>query len=214
MSKKISVILPSYLSNYQGSASNRSDKLRRAINSFLEQSHNEKELIVISDGCIPTIEVVEKNYRQHLDSRLIKLIKIEKQPMFSGNVREVGLQNSTGDIICYLDSDDIISGNHLSSIVNAFQSDNNISWVYFNDFIKYLHLEHIKPTERNVQIESGTIGTSSIAHLNIKELSWTNCDNYGHDFHFISRLLARYPNYKKIDGCSYIVCHIPNTCDS
>ena len=90
---------------------------------------------------------------------------------------------------------------------------NIYDWVYYNDYIRYFHRDHIKPTEREVWVQQGLIGTSSIAHINNKFISWQGCDKYGHDWTFVENLIRLYPRYEKIKDCSYIVCHIPNSVD-
>ena len=84
----ISVVMASYLGNYSGAASNRDAKLRRAINSFLFQETG--ELIVVSDGCELTNQIVESYKNPH-----IKLIKMMKQPLFAGSIRQRGIKEST-----------------------------------------------------------------------------------------------------------------------
>ena len=85
-------------------------KFVRAVKSFLNQTYQNKELIIVSDGC----QVTEYLYDEHFKNNpLVKFKLINKQPLYSGNVRNTGLEMATGDIISYLDSDDVISKNHL-----------------------------------------------------------------------------------------------------
>lgn len=209
---KISVIMPCFLGEYPQAAKDRALKLNRAIRSFLEQSYNDKELIIVADGCHKTTDFIKNNYPL---LRSIKTYFIEKQELFSGTVRGFGLKIADGDYICYLDSDDFFKNqNHLTTIVNGFKTNPDCDWLYFNDLVKYFHVDHLPLAERNVELTQGSIGTSNIAHKRIDTITWDGCNGYGHDFTFVSRLMAQYPNHKKIEGCSYVVCHIPNTCDS
>ena len=214
MSKKITVIMPCTLSNYEGGAKERAIKLNRAIQSFLRQDYIQKELIIIADGCHATMKFIEVNgYDKEPNN--IKVFFIEKQPLFSGNVRDFGLKIADGDLTTYLDSDDLYKNeNHLSTIVNGFEKNPECDWLYFDDYVKFFALEHLDLSRRVVELKQGMIGTSNIAHKKLDGITWEGCNFYGHDYHFISRLMALYPNHKKIEGCSYVVCHIPNTCDS
>lgn len=210
---KISVIMPSYLGEYEGCASGRSYKFMRAIDSFLQQSYNQKELIVVSDGCAETSKLIAPYFSGHFDQKLIKYAWIEKQPKFSGNVRQAGLDIVAGNIITYLDSDDMFKeSDHLTKIVEGF--DEKTDWVYFNDYIKFFGIDTLPVEQRVAKISKGEIGTSNIAHKNYKDIAWGGCDGYGHDFTFIKNLEQKYPNYKKITGPSYLVCHIPNQVDN
>ena len=201
--------MPSFLGEYQGCATDRERKFERAVQSFLNQSYPNRQLIIISDGCEITNDLV----RTKFNHELIKLVSIEKQPTFSGMVRQAGLEAADGDFITYLDADDIYKdNNHLEVIVNGFKQ-HDCDWLYFNDYVKYFHLDHLPLAERNVQFNQGEIGTSNIAHKNKKDISWIGCEGYGHDFTFIMNMKNKYPNFTKISGTSYTVCHIPNSVD-
>jgi glycosyltransferase involved in cell wall biosynthesis len=210
MSSKISVIMPSYLGDYPNAATNRVDKFHRAIYSFLTQSYDNKELIIVSDGCPITIIEASK----YMNHDCIKLYGIDKQPLFSGKVRDYGLQKANGDIICYLDTDDYFGINHLYNIALGF-FDND--WVFFDyDIVYIIHPINktiISKAKKDVIIQHGSIGTSSIAHKRDFRISWGDCNGYGHDWNFINNLLMLNLKFKKISNCEYYVCHIPNSTD-
>jgi len=219
MSIKISCVMASFLGEYDFSSTDKVRKFHRAIESFLNQSYKEKELWVISDGC----DITTSEIRKYDNNPEIKHVHIEKQPMFSGNVRNVGCIMATGSIICYLDSDDMLGEKHLEAIANGFKhySDNNIDvdWVYFDDYVIYrFHpiLNYILTKEkRDVELDLGSIGTSSIAHKNILDISWVGFDGYNHDWHFIkNKLIDSRKKYQKIENTEYFVCHIPKSVDS
>lgn len=210
---KISVILPSFLGEYSGAASNREEKLCRAIDSFIKQVHPEKELIIISDGCEKTNLIYKTKYSQHKE---VRLFKKTKQPTFSGKIRQMGLLMATGPITCYLDSDDFLQVNHLTSINAGFGDNLEWDWVYYNDNIYKGENSNPRTIPKLVSPEHGSIGTSSIAHLtNLRDkgVSWDGCDGYNHDWQFIQNLMRNHRKYKKIYGCGYNICHIPNLID-
>jgi glycosyltransferase involved in cell wall biosynthesis len=210
---KVSVIMPCYLGEYDGCASDRQNKLIRAIHSFNIQTHPDRELIVISDGCIDTVLTAN---RFNLDNNII-IHQMKKQPLFSGRLRAKGNDLATGGIICYLDSDDVIGKTHLKTISDAFENDKKLDWIYFNDYVFKGDKE--KRLMKIVELEHGSIGTSSIAHKKFKQsifgknISWKGCDGYGHDWTFIKKMIDSDLNYKKISGCDYNICHIPNVID-
>ena len=128
---KISVIMASYLLPYPGSASNRDKKFIRAVNSFKKQTYQNKELVIVSDGCELTIDLYNRFFSNDTN---IKLIQIPKQQLYSGEMRNVALSLVDGDIISYLDSDDILGPNHLQIIVDGFDLD-KYDWVFYNDYM-------------------------------------------------------------------------------
>ncbi len=206
--------MPSHLSDYYGCATDRITKFHRAVESFLSQTYNNTELIIISDGCLITNEEVSLRYKYNDN---IKLIPIEKQPIFSGNVRNIGCGVATGEILAYLDTDDIILANHLDVIVNSFNENKEIDWVYFDDSVVYrfhpTRNEMLVTDVRITELEKGMIGTSSIAHKKMQDINWLDCDGYGHDWTFIKKLIDSGKPYIKIKGCQYYVCHIPQSVD-
>lgn len=201
LNPKVSVIMASYLLPYPGSATNRDKKFIRAVNSFKRQKYQNKELIIVSDGCPLTIELYNKYFTN--DSN-IKLISIPKQILYSGEMRNSALDVAEGEIITYLDSDDVLGPNHLQILVDQFDTD-RYDWVFYNDYMvldstfKKLHLRIVEP-------RWASIGTSSISHRNLKEIRWPG--GYGHDFLFMFRLASDGYRYKKLEKIpEYIVCH-------
>jgi glycosyltransferase involved in cell wall biosynthesis len=207
--KKVSVIMASYLGDYEGCADNRDDKFIRAINSFLGNDYRNSELIVIGDCCKKTESILKEIYSKELLTQKIKFYNFpKKQELFSGTLRSKGIEYASGDFICYLDTDDMIGENHISSIAEQMDAE-NLDWCYYNDFF---NVEEGLVT-KEVSVSHGSIGTSSIAHKNVKGLTWHNCDGYGHDYQFVRKLEVWSDNYSKIFGCTYIICHIPKLLD-
>lgn len=200
----ISVIMPSFLGEYKNCASKREFKFKRAVLSFVKQDYKNKELIIISDGC----EITNKLYQEFFrTNESIKLIKLPKQPLFSGNVRTIGVDHAKEGLIAYLDSDDYFGErNHLSGIVKNFESDTNLEWLYMNDYWENTFI-------RDTQLQHGFIGASSICHKKDISVSWSSCNGYGHDWLFVEKLIKSHTNYKKYLGGTYHVCHIPNMFD-
>lgn len=188
----ISVVMASYLSPYKGGATNRVEKFHRAVRSFLNQGVG--ELIIVSDGCDITVEESKKYNNEN-----IKVYRIEKQQPFSGKVRQYGIEQSTFDWVCYLDTDDEFSANHLNSIIS--QIGPTLDWVYFDDIVQEQY--------RNCSLNFNMIGTSCIAHKRDINATWP--DGYGHDWNFINQLGN---NFKKIFDTGYIVHHIKKGIDN
>ncbi|MBD8490444.1 glycosyltransferase [Echinicola sp. CAU 1574] len=104
MDIKISVIIPAY---------NREKFIGRAIESVLDQSIQDFELIVVDDQSSDDTlgEIV-----RHIDER-IKVIQTSKN---GGNAvaRNEGVRNSSGDLIFFLDSDDFYDKNYLKEMID------------------------------------------------------------------------------------------------
>lgn len=90
--KKISIIIPTY---------NRKNELIRAINSVLKQTYIFWELLIVdnhsSDGTL--------NYINSIDDHRIRFLSINNNGVIASS-RNLGIRQSTGEYIAFLDSDD------------------------------------------------------------------------------------------------------------
>ena len=79
---------------------NRADTLHIPIESMLNQTYKNWELIISDDGSTDNTEEVVRGY----DDIRIKYIKHEKTPYYTIN-RNIGIENSKGELLAFLDSD-------------------------------------------------------------------------------------------------------------
>lgn len=197
---RFSIILPCTLSPYKNCASNLELKFIRAVESVIKQKFADWELIVVADGCNRTKEVIMPYFLEYLPK--IRLIEIPKQKLWSGSVRNAGIFKAEGEIICYLDADDILGENHLQIINDNFR---DCDWVFFNDLIYNFDAFFENPCNMNVK---GQCGTSNFAHRRSLNAYW-NDDSYLHDYMMIKTLQALSDNYKVIPCGEYHICHRP-----
>ena len=97
---KVSVIIPFY---------NRSDLVIRAINSVLNQTHSNFEILVINDGSTDNISKVKKIVKSDKRIHLVNLSSNKG----AANARNIGIDKSTGDYVAFLDSDDVFEKDKL-----------------------------------------------------------------------------------------------------
>lgn len=193
----ISIIMPSFLGKYKGAAKDRDTKIVRAIKSVQAQTFTDWELLVIADGCQKTVDIV----RDIPDSR-IKLFKIPKQKIWSGMVRNTGIERAEGEYILYLDIDDAFHPAHLSEIVVYLKGK---SWYWMDDYV--WNGTEFRHRKCNVD-KLGQCGTSNIIHKKIA--TWNEKDTYAHDWQFINNLRKASKDYEYIKAGKYLVCHIPS----
>lgn len=109
--KKVSVIVPAY---------NVEKYIRRCLNSLVEQTLSDIEIIVIDDGSSDNTYSVVSSYAQK-DSR-IRLIKQNNQKQ--GAARNRGLEIAQGEFITFVDSDDWIDLDYLEKLYNVAVNSN------------------------------------------------------------------------------------------
>ena len=109
----ISTVIPTY---------NRIKVIERAVNSVLNQDTTEEhEIIIVDDGSTDGTETYIKNkYRNEIESNKIKYIKIPHSGV--SRARNVGITNSRGEWIAFLDSDDEWLKQKLTSQMNYLRA--------------------------------------------------------------------------------------------
>lgn len=123
---KISVILPNF---------NGGKYLEKAIKSFLDQDYNDKELIIVDGKSTDeSHQIIERFATLH--SNIVWIKELDKGISSAFNI---GLQYTSGDIIGFFASDDILIKGILSEI--AYMN----SWcefdaIYFDSYLYYKKL--------------------------------------------------------------------------
>lgn len=108
---KISVIVPTY---------NTEKYIGRCIESILNQSYKELELIIINDGSTDSSAEIIKKYAKK-DSRIIF---IDNKNCGVSESRNIGIRNAKGEYIQFVDSDDFIDENMLKDTLQLLEEQN------------------------------------------------------------------------------------------
>lgn len=109
---KLSVIVPIY---------NVEKYIERCINSILNQTFKDFELILINDGSTDKSGEICEKYR-HLDKRIIV---INKKNNGVSSARNSGMELAKGEYIQFIDSDDWIEDNLFDIIIKKLENDNS-----------------------------------------------------------------------------------------
>ena len=118
MSPLISVIVPVY---------NAEQSLKRCIDSVLRQSYLNWELLLIDDGSVDSSGKICNDYATKYDN----VKAFHKNNGGVSSARNVGLDQAVVEWITFLDSDDYIDVNFLSSFVKLESSDLSIAGIQF-----------------------------------------------------------------------------------
>lgn len=138
----VSVIIPCY---------NREKYISEAIDSALVQSYPNIEIIVVDDGSTDKSVEVIKKYKE-------SVILIEQKNKGPSAARNVGIQNSRGELLIFLDSDDYISCDLISDHIQAFYHWPNAgvfcaNWAFFSDGILSEVITSDWPSEPEIPLE-------------------------------------------------------------
>ncbi len=97
--------------------------LPEAIDSALMQTYSNVEVIVVDDGSTDNSQEIIKSYGD-------RIIPILKQNGGQASAFNEGFAASRGEIICFLDSDDLFKPEKVAEIVNVFAEHSDIGWCF------------------------------------------------------------------------------------
>lgn len=103
---------------------NRADQVMKAIQSVLDQTYQDFEIIVSDDGSSDNTKEVVRGFN---DDR-VKYFYQENRGVASA--RNLGLRNANGEVIAFLDDDDWWLPEHLELIIDFFSVYPEASMVY------------------------------------------------------------------------------------
>ena len=130
----VSIIIPVY---------NRQAQIQEALNSVIAQTYPKWECLVVDDGSTDTTLEVLKTYREQ-DQR-IQYFTRNRLPKGAPTCRNIGLAQTKGDYVIYLDSDDYLLPFCLEQRVRQFQNHPDCHFMVFTMAEK--RGDHIKPKE-------------------------------------------------------------------
>ena len=122
---KFSIIVPTF---------NREEYIIKCIDSVLDQTYDNFELIIVDDGSTDNTENLVKKYQ---DKR-IKYFKNENHGI--GYSRNFGLNKAKGDYIFFLDSDDYLEENMLEEVSKEIKQNDILIFNYKEIFESDFHI--------------------------------------------------------------------------
>ena len=155
----VSVIIPTH---------NRVDLLPRAIDSVLNQTYNDIEIIVVSDGSTDGTDAFMQRYEA---SKRIKYINYS--PARGGNyARNTGFNAAQGEFVAFLDDDDEWLPTKIEKQVALMESDTSvgltytgINCIYVNEDISYPFIPTLKGDLSKEILFQNCVGSTSSVML-------------------------------------------------
>jgi len=109
-----SVIIPTY---------NKGKFVVEAVNSALQQTDKRGEVIVVDDGSTD-------NTSKLLSPLNDRILYVYQENSERAAARNKGIRLASGDIIFFLDADDLWERNHVEKVLEVFERDKNVGLVY------------------------------------------------------------------------------------
>ena len=155
MDSKISVIVTIY---------NTPEKyLKKCIDSIINQTLKEIEIILVNDGSSEDIRNICEKYK--IQDKRIKLIN--QNNMGESVARNVGIENSTTKNITFVDSDDWIEPNMCLELVNYINLiKQNYDIIVFDCFVDY----NKKIIKNDFYIKDGLLNKEDIEEIQLQNI--------------------------------------------
>ena len=123
MEPLVSIITPCY---------NGEKKVKKFIESVLEQTYNNIEFIIINDGSIDKTEDVVLSYKKNFEKRGYKFIYLKQENKGQDVALNKGLKYFNGKYLMWTDSDDILDKNNVEKKVKFLEKNLNCGLVFCN----------------------------------------------------------------------------------
>ncbi|MGF1555896.1 glycosyltransferase family 2 protein [Paucihalobacter sp.] len=197
----VSIIIPTY---------NRAHLIGETLDSVLAQTYTNWECIVVDDGSTDKTDA-KVHYYVNQDSCFKYVLRPERKPKGANACRNYGLEICNGDLIMFLDSDDILFLDCLERRINFYFASGAYDFYIFQSL-----LFNYKPGDSNhipniLEKEDCDLArfisfdypwNTSSALLNVHYLMQNNLTfdeqlDHHQDLDFFVQLLCNFPNYVK-----------------
>lgn len=184
-----SIVIPTY---------NRASFLAKGINSVLEQTINDWELIIIDDGSTDNTKEIVESYED------VRIKYIYQKNSERSTARNNGVKHSSGKWICFLDSDDYYLSNHLETLNNFISLNKEFNGLLLtghilkkeNHYTKHPLIDTQKNTSeilKEIWRKFILMNSVCVHHKIIEENIFNSQFRIWEDTHLWLRIAAQYP---------------------
>lgn len=155
----VSILMPAY---------NAEKTLAKCLESILKQNYSDFEVVIINDGSKDrTLEIAEKFSKKE---QRINVFSQENKGVSAA--RNKALEIAKGEFFCWIDSDDFVSENHLSDLVDGIDAK-------LGDSVMVMQNLNFIPSNQDLEVQ---FIDSIITKKEYKKLfSDFNIENYGYN---------------------------------
>lgn len=163
---EVSVIIPHF---------KNTDSLRRALSGVSSQTVQPLEVIVVDDASGPIFQTALLNLQTEFNFKLLRHTLNAGQ----AGARNTGVMEAKGDVIAFLDQDDVWMSNHIRTIKTVFEGNENVDIAYCLAYRVDTNAKKVKvfkPQQtnslkrnlsRNINILPSTLSISKSAFLDL-----------------------------------------------
>jgi glycosyltransferase involved in cell wall biosynthesis len=115
--------------------------LREAIDSGLNQTHDDVEIVVVDDGSTDSSRDIIASYGDRIKAVL-------KPNGGQGSTFNAGFAAATGDVICLLDADDTFTPDKCKRVAGVCSADPEVGWVFHLMQVHNIKTGEMRPLRR------------------------------------------------------------------
>ena len=213
-----SVIVPFY---------NRENSIRRCLDSLINQTYKEIEIIAVDDGSTDRSLKICRDYATKDD----RIRCFHKENGGVSSARNMGISYAKGDILLFVDSDDFVLPSFIEKIVDAFEnSDVDVVMTKFangnehdNNFSEIKERITLLGNYDSIDLEKKLFSTQNWVEQCMIVCVWGKGykrkifddlrfeGRYSEDDRFSDELNSRNYKVKIIDVTGYVYCYNPNS---
>jgi glycosyltransferase involved in cell wall biosynthesis len=169
MDKNVSVIMPCY---------NQEEFVLEAIQSVIDQTYQNWELIIVNDGSTDNSKNVIVNYLTALEDSRISFHSIKNSGV--SHARNFAIRKSSGEYILPLDADDKLHPLYLENTVEIMTSDENLIIVYSE--VEFFGAKHGKLNVREFSYKNILLNNIIVCTALFKRADFDKTDGYDTSF--------------------------------
>lgn len=193
---KYSIIVPNY---------NKAEYIEECINSILNQTYKNYEIIMIDDGSTDnSVEVINK-----FNINLLKTNRLQ-----AGGARNLGLKQATGDYIIFLDSDDYLSCDDVLEKLTNIIVDEDIIFLNYSKNT-YGDIKEVIEEKEDIAIKienTKQLGcpTKCFKRSLLENISFPECKRY-EDIIFTLEAMCKTEKYTYFEESFFTYRKVPNS---
>lgn len=113
--KMVSVIIPVY---------NSEKTIEKCLDSLFSQTYRDFECVIINDESTDNSLLIIERYKDFHHLENLRIISVENHGQ--GYARNLGIQQSKGDFICFVDSDDTVKEKYLENMLEKMDDETDM----------------------------------------------------------------------------------------
>lgn len=140
--------------------------LEECLDSILAQSYKNLEIVCVDNGSPDNCGEILKKYA--LKDKRIKVVTLKENKFLCGG-RNAGLDNATGDFVCFVDPDDWIEKDYIKVMVDAIETKKDSDGKPYNLIINYNAVNYMVMPDKSIKkiyIYATVPGEKSIQDFN------------------------------------------------